>query len=85
MKLFGFCLPAYITLSTGCGRNGNARNSLVVKKVQRASAAKRVPVTITPKSLVVRVLRLWRIAHWQEYASFDSLLSLGSLWHLGNG
>ena len=35
------------------------------------------------RQLVVRVLRLRRIALWQERASFDSLLSLAGLCHLG--
>ena len=34
---------------------------------------------------VGRVLRLRRNMHWQDIASFDGLLSLDGLWHLGKG
>ena len=32
-----------------------------------------------------RVLRLWQNAHWQEYASFDSLLPRAGLGQFGKG
>ena len=35
--------------------------------------------------IVVRVLRLRRIPHWHQNASFDSLLSHAVLGHLGKG
>ena len=37
------------------------------------------------KVVVGRVLRLWRNPHWQQNASFDSLLSRAGLGHLGKG
>ena len=33
--------------------------------------------------VVNRVLRLWRNMHWEQYASFDSLISRAGLRHLG--
>ena len=44
-----------------------------------------VTATTTHQFLVVRLLRLRRIAHWYEYASFDSLLSCDGLGHLWKG
>ena len=37
------------------------------------------------QKLVVRALRLRRNTHWQDYASFDSLLARAGLGHLVKG